>query len=246
MLATGLSGCNSKKEYVKVSSVISDGDTESTEEWIYNKEGQETEYYKYDENDKIVERYEVYYDGENKEERYCYEDWDGDGSENFYSHFERYYEQGKIIKEIVFGDTDGTTDPESFPMTITYEYDEEKHQVTMTEVNNFGEKLWMGTADFYNGEFFMKTEKFVGDDDDYEYDNKFEFDENDNVIKYTTIDREENEVIEDVRYQYDEDGNRIKAVKHSSYYDEGEEVNYTTTTKYEYQLLSDYVKENIE
>ena len=241
MIVIGLTGCNSQKKYVKVSSIDSNG---YKEEWTYNKDGKETGYFRYNSDGKMLDRHEVYYseDG-NKETRYCYQDWFEEGDMKLNAHVEYYYKDGEIIKWIEY-DVDRVA-PDYFPKTSTYQYDEKAHQVKRTTVDNFGEEILISTADYYNNEFFWKTEMWA-EDDRYELksENEFEFDEKGNIIKYINIDVEDGEINEDVRYEYDENGNRIQVIENSFYYENNEKVNQTTTTYYEYQLLSDYLKEH--
>lgn len=235
----GLTSCNSQKKYVKVSSINSDG---WTEEWTYNEEGKETTHISYYENGEISYREEIVYNGD-VENRYCYQ---GKDDVTLYQHQEIYYEDGKPVKQI---SDDGEKNSEWYPQTYIYEYD--NNEVTVTTYDKYDEKQMIETYDYYNGEFFWKTSMYI-EDGSYEKNskNEFEFDKNGNVIAYTNVDLENDEkILEKHQYFYDENGNRIKSIVQGSYYEgtidgDSEEVAYTTTTYYEYQLLSDYLKEH--
>lgn len=273
MAVAGLTGCDSGKKYVQVSSTNSDG---SKSELNYNEEGDITGVIQYDENGKQIFRTEIVY-SEDKSERFTYSSLgEDDEEETLVLHTEDYMEKDCQRKTIILQDrTVDRIENASYPLTETYQYDEDAHLATKITTDNDGAELKIETADYYYGECYWKT-SMLPKDGTYEMNDKnsFEFDKKGNLTKYIRYDLIDGNVKEEIHNTYDEYGNLIKYTKitmemgdektteegeniydehgnlvkwimDNSYYDEeGEKVTEKSITQYEYQLLSDYLKKH--
>lgn len=225
---------NDNQKYVQTKVIKNDG---SIWEWEYDKNGKVTQYYEYDSTGKMVTKGKVFYsDDYNVEEHYVY--GVGNGNDVLNGHFKMEYQDDKLVKKVEY---EGSLSEKCFPIIYTYKYDN-KNSVIETSLYADNSCKIIRKYDYYNGEFFYRKQVVYDFENNKieslpESRNFFEYDKDGNIIKEEVVGVNYGRMNRTTKNTYDENGNCIKSSTNYTFFENVE-------TEYEYQLLSDYIREN--